>query len=372
MNKNIYLFVIIVILLSFALYKSYHSEGFAQQKSILNNNIHCIILDNDEKDDTKQSLNNYIGSFIKSGSNSDPSLGRNLFNSYSLESNKWNILEDDLLNKNDKTIIIDLSYDKMRRLMAVGLHYNSNNEPKYNIYRKKNQNLKSKWIKLTKNPDINIISLCYDSRNSKLLAVNNDDGQIYEAKLFDNYDKWIGPINFDKPVKKIMYDSSNFLIGIDKEKGYILRKSDINWRTSKWSDKVNETSVQDLIYDIDGCFIATTSDGIKKQFQPDFLSKFGDIKTYDKTHKEILSKVDILKYKIGFEFLDEIFNETPLGKHFKKIYNIKKLTKDLCNRRKYNKQFKLNKDITNEIAIKNRELNDLNDRINTIIQKFDK
>ena len=48
----------------------------------------------------------------------------------------------------------------------------------------------------------------------------------------NNYDKWIGPINYDKdkPVIKIMYDINNYLIGIGKNDGYIYKKEDYNWR----------------------------------------------------------------------------------------------------------------------------------------------
>ena len=38
---------------------------------------------------------------------------------------------------------------------------------------------------------------------------------------------------------------------------------DFNWKTSKWSTKYfGKTPVYDLMLDYDGCFIATTKDGI--------------------------------------------------------------------------------------------------------------
>lgn len=369
---NLVIFFLITLIFIFLIINSYKSMEFFNNKNYVDNtNIQSFILDDLNKDDMKQSVDNYITTFVQSKKNSNLENLKYLFNTHSLKSNKLNLFSNEPLDKNNKTLIVDVSYDKLRRLMVTGLFIDKNRNPQYHIYRKKTNKIKSAWEKLTLNPNIHIRSLCYDSKTSKLLAIDNNDGQIYEQKFYNNYDEWIGPINFDLPVKKIMYDKQNYLIGIGQKNGFIYKKGDLNWRKSEWDqNQINKTSVNDLIYDTDGCLIAATSKGVLKQVYPDFVSEFKDIRNYKEKNSDILSKVDILKFKIGFEFMDEIFNDSNLGKHLKKIYDIKKLTKDLCNSRKYNKKFKLKNDVSHSISVKNREISDLYDKIDKIYSKF--
>ena len=189
--------------------------------------------------------------------------------------------------------------------------------------------------------------------------------------LNDSYDEWVGPINYDIPMRKIMYNKDDILIGIGLFDNFIYTKESIDWRNSYWSKKnINKTKVYDLIYDTDGCFIAASPKGILKQLNPEMSSEFINIKDYPK-NKNIeknleLQTADILKYRIGYEFLDDIFDtSTSLGKHLKNIYDIKKMTKDLCSSKKYLHKDKLDEN-TDALSFKHREINDLYKQIEKI------
>lgn len=130
--NNLFIIIVILLVTLVVIYviKNLTKENFDNYGMINNTNIHSIILDNQEKDDIKDSVNNYLGTFNKSANNSNLSLGKLIFNSYSLESNNWTLSKSDVLNINNKTIVLDLHYDKMRHLMAVGLYYDESGNPK--------------------------------------------------------------------------------------------------------------------------------------------------------------------------------------------------------------------------------------------------
>ena len=69
-----------------------------------------------------------------------------------------------------------------------------------------------------------------------------------------------------------MFDKSETMIGIGLFDNYIYTKKSNNWRESYW-DKVNinRTKVYDLLYDYDGCLIATSPSGILKQKFPNIV-----------------------------------------------------------------------------------------------------
>ena len=80
-----------------------------------------------------------------------------------------------------------------------------------------------------------------------------------------------------------MFDKEGIMIGIGLKDNYIYRKKDNDWKDSYWDQKnVNKTQVYDMFYDTDGCLIASTPEGIKKQLFPDFNSEFILVTKYRK------------------------------------------------------------------------------------------
>lgn len=231
------------------------------------------------------------------------------------------------------------------------------------------------------------------------LAVNHYDGFIYENDSNINEwfidkqgTKWRGPIgnsNIDEPrMEKIMYDKDNFLIGISKDDNNIYRKKGLNFKDKRvrWDKKkINKIIDQDnttlniktydLLYDTDGCLIATTSNGILKQTDPEFSSGFVKIETYNYKRNEILNNIDILQYKTGCDFYDFIFqryNNTIFDPNFKfiknlkDIYELKKEKIDSC--RSNNQIFKEVLDNNSEGVV---DLQNRNSKINNIKIKLE-
>jgi len=307
----------------------------------------------------------YYGVYLsakKSGDHLD-----NFIYTNSLESNKWLKPVEDLSLSEDH-IIVDLSYDSNKRLTAIGLSM-ANGTAEYDIFKKSSSDFKSDWILMESNKKMR--SLCNDLKNGSLLGCSSYDGQIYESKnRLLSYKDWFGPVNFDKPMRKIMFDKEGYMIGIGLVDNYIYRKKTINWRESKWDTKnYNKTKVYDLVYDNDGCFIATTKDGIKKQTHPDFNSLFVLLKDFNQEHEDLLDNLEILKFKTGNEYLDEEFDTTTeLGRDLKRLYEFKKISKDLCSSKgKFNKG-NINPDSE---LVNSQTLNRQNDEINELYSMID-
>jgi len=452
-NKNNYIFIllffIIVIILLLLIYKN-SIENFTNSNIVKNNNIHNITLDPNDN-----LYNKYFGSFIKSSSNKNINNGFNLFKiDDTFASNKWikvNDFNDSLFIQNN-IIIYDITYDKNKKMMCIGLFYDKDNNPIYNIYRKNDINLNSEWELLAY--DSKIKSLCYDIKTEKLLGISSYNGQIYQQNdwnyfgnttpmvttvkkessslnqsdkntsntlvpkisynestnledesdseyldddesednidMFQDYSSnklsnndiednkiegWTGPINHDKPMKKIMYSSDEIMIGIGLFDNFIYKKEGNNWKTSYWDTKqINKTRVYDLIYDSTGCFIATSSNGILIQNQVGFMMPFINYLNYNRHNKKnLLLKPQILKYKLGYNILNDdnlkIENhpnvDINLFKYLQKIYEIKKLSLDLCSSRKYIRNKDKQND-NNSLNYKYREIDDLYEKIEEI------
>jgi len=375
LNKNnqlmLLLYFIVVVFLLLQLYELYlYNQEHFQDNRIKNNNIQSLILSPYNDDDITN--NKYFGSYIVNKNNKNINNALYFYETISLKSNSWikSNYKNMLLEKNKKIIITDISFDKNKIMVAVGLEYNNNNH-KYNIYKKKTTDLNSEWVKLA--DDIKIKSLCYDNKTNKLLGISSFDGQIYSNDDV-NYLEWNGPINYDIPMRKIMFNKEDNMIGIGLFDNYIYIKSGPNWRIENWDKtKINKTKVYDLLYDYDGCFLGTSNKGIIKQINPDLSSDFIDIRKHDKKLNNILSLFDILKAKIGIELDDDILNtDTEFGKYLKKMYNVKKLTIDLCANKKYLKNKKYNKNIDemDELSFKHREIGDLYKKIEEINEKM--
>jgi hypothetical protein len=398
MNKYIMrlLYFIVIILLLVLINKNF--ERFDSHIKFPNTNIHSIILspsDNRDINDINANKNNevniYYGTYISNQTNKNTNDAINSLDIYEATdafegAQNWNKLNDKLdLNKN--IIITDITYDKQKRMMAIGLHYttsttDNNNSPDtskvpvYNIYIKDTSDITSSWGEAI-NTDIPIRSLCYDIKTEKLLGVSSYDGQIYEKKLDHSFKEWVGPINFDSPMRKIMFDKDETMIGIGLFDNYIYTKKSKNWRSSYWDKKnINKTKVYDLIYDEDACLIATSPTGILKQKYPELSSKFINYRSYNRWDNEkskILSKEDILKYKTGYDIMKggNLFADmSPFAQNLKSIYNIKKMALDLCSNKKYITNAHIEND--NNESYKYAEISDLYKKIEEINDKMNK
>ena len=179
-----------------------------------------------------------------------------------------------------------------------------------------------------------------------------------------------------------MYSSEEVMIGIGLFDNYIYKKEGNDWKTSYWDKKqINKTKVYDLIYDTTGCFIATSPNGILIQEKVGFMMPFINYVGYIRHNtKKLLLKSQILKYKIGYDILndDNLKEENhphaneELLTYLQKIYKIKKLSLDLCASRKYirNKDKKIND--PNSLSTKYREIDDLYKKIENINDNLSK
>jgi len=374
-NRNnqimLLLYFIVVVFLLLQLYElyDYKNEHF-QDNRIKNSNIQSLIISPFNDDDTTN--NKYFGTYIVNKNNKNINNALYFYETVSLKSNSWikSRYKNMLLENGKKIIITDITFDKSKKMIAIGIEY-TNNKHKYNIYKKKTSDINSEWVKLA--DDIKIKSLCYDNKTTKLLGVSSFDGQIY-SNDDHKYLDWVGPINYDIPMRKIMFNKEDNMIGIGLFDNFIYIKSGANWRIEAWDKtKINKTKVHDLLYDYDGCLLGTTTKGIIKQINPDLSSDFINIKNHNKKFNNMLTIFEILKAKIGIELDDDIFDtDTDFGAYLKKMYNIKKLTIDLCASKKYLKDKKYNKNVDemDELSFKHREIGDLYKKIEEINEKM--
>ena len=382
LNKSrliVVLYIILVIIILFCLFGENIPESLenfsggvttqvSQESTTKRRNmvmpVHSIIPSFDNPD-------MYLGAYLSSnkpGEHLD-----NFIYTNSLESNRW-LKPNENLSLSEDHIIVDLTYDSNKRLTAIGLKMN-NGLPEYDIFKKETSDFKSPWVYFDSNKKMR--SLCNDLKFGKLLGCSSYDGQIYESKnRMLSYSDWVGPINFDKPMRKVMFDKEGYMIGIGLIDNFIYRKKTEHWRDSKWDVKnANQTKVYDLVYDKDGCLIATTKEGIQKQLHPDFGSKFVPLREFDQEHDELLDHLEIIKYKTGNEYLDEEFNtNTELGRDLKRLYEFKKISKDLCRNKGKISKGKLNpqkESIDSDVLNRqNEEINDLYSMIDDLTNKL--
>ena len=188
-NKNNYililLYLIIVVFLLLQIYELYETkiENFADSNIIKNNNIHSITLDPNFSNDNE--YDKYYGTFIKSSSNNTIQNALSLLEiDETVSGNKWAKIEGSEISATNKIIINDITYDKYKHMMCIGLYY-KNNKPIYNIYRKKTIDINSDWELKAYNTKLR--SLCYDIKTGKLLGISSYNGQIYEQNVWDNF-----------------------------------------------------------------------------------------------------------------------------------------------------------------------------------------
>ena len=283
--------------------------------------------------------NQYLATFVPKNNESTD----NIVITYSLESNEWRGPINNASPDTD-TYIIDLTYGKDKRLIGVGMTYDKvKNLPVYKIYIKQTEDVRSKWLNIESNE--NIRSVTYDI-NGKTIIGCRDDGQLFIKKNDDLYDEWIGPINYDKPMKKVQFDKDGKLIGIGLKDNLIYKKKEYDWRKSKWNRQHKGfDKVYDIFHDYDGSLIATSPNGILKQEHSNFMS---DFKPLNETEKKdtILSIAKILQYRTGLELLkddiekDKLVYDPKLSNKLNEILLFKSKAKDLCkNKNKDMKSF---------------------------------
>lgn len=294
----------------------------------------------------------YIATFIpeQGDDNND-----NIIITMSLESHEW---KGPLKNSSpDKdTVIIDLTYSKDKRLLGIG--YQAKNKDIYKLYIKENYDLESKWINIPQNENIRCILYDYDGT----IMGCKDNGQIYVKETKNIESDWVGPINYDLPMKKIMFDKDGKLLGIGLHDNLIYKKKTHNWRESKWDDDhKGNTRVNDIFHDYDGCMIGTSDDGLLKQEYSNFMSRFIKINKVKKDNPKILTLAKILLYRTGVEVTQDNMDknediiDTKLSNDLNQILLFKNETKNLCR--------KLDRKI---LSKNNTELLDTNNQVNKI------
>ena len=177
----------------------------------------------------------------------------------------------------------------------------------FKIYKKKNEDIKSEWREIFSKQ--NMRSITFDT-DGKLMGCG-EDGQIYK-KLSEDYEKseWDGPINFDKPMKKIFFDKDLYLLGIGLNDNKLYKKRGFFWSEELWdTDNLNEEEIFDAIHHEDGRLIATSHRGILKQKDANFMSPYYHLSEVPDSHrknKKILNFNDILYFKTGLNDLEPV------------------------------------------------------------------
>ena len=264
----------------------------------------------------------YVASFIPKEGQSN----NNLVTTRSLKSNSWS---ESLINSapHEGIVIVDLCYDKDKKLLGIGMELVAG-EFRYSLYKKETIDYKSKWLLVSSNEEMR--SVVYDV-DDIMIGCHAETGQIYKKRTQDISSDWYGPINYDLPMKKVMFDKDGVMIGIGKSDNKIYKKEGYFWDQEKWDTaNIGDTEVYDLIHDNDGCFIATTSNGILKQDSPNYMSKFIPFDMNYKKKKSTLSVEDILKYKCGFDLSKQkVIDYKGLDDNLQNILKFKKQSKQM-------------------------------------------
>lgn len=312
----------------------------------------------------------FIGTFIPDDGESKA----NLIYTRSLKSNTW---YGPIRNSsaNNSGIFVDLTYDKDRKLIGVCLE-EENGSYRYNLYKKSTLDFCSEWVRLpdSKDPHVGKMrSIIYDL-DGKLIGCNSEDGQLYKKESTSFSSEWIGPINVDIPVKKVMFDHiDQVMLGISKEDNKIYRKSGKDWTRESW-DKEYSSNIEviDMFHDLDGCLVASTNDGLMKQIEPNFLSEF--IKIEDtKVTQPLFDNDKRMKYRTGLDLFDKSMKDNnELTKKLDNILTFKKEAKEICK----NKKFLFSKEDNDSIGVsdikkQNQVMEDIQGLIEIVKKKYD-
>lgn len=314
----------------------------------------------------------FIGTFIPDDGESKA----NLIYTRSLKSNTWYgpVRNSRASNKNNG-IFVDLTYDKDRKLLGVCLE-EENGSYRYNLYKKSTLDFCSEWVRLTDSKDPHVgkmRSIIYDL-DGRLIGCNSEDGQLYKKESTSFSSEWIGPINVDMPVKKVMFDHiDQVMLGISKEDNKIYRKTGKDWTRESW-DKEYSSNIEviDMFHDLDGCLVASTKDGLMKQIEPNFLSEF--IKIEDtKVTDPLFDNDKRMKYRTGLDLFDKSMKDNnELTKKLDSILTFKKEAKEICK----NKKFLFSKEDNDSIGVsdikkQNQVMEDIQGLIEIVKKKYD-
>ena len=237
--------------------------------------------------------NQYLATYMPNSTNNN-----NMISTRSLKSGTWKGPIDNS-SPDDKTVIVDLSYDKDKKLLGIGMTKKGNLSV-YNLYKKETEDIRSKWNKIESNE--NIRSITYDL-DGILMGCHAYNGQIYKKENENINSDWLGPINYDLPMKKVQFDKDGKLLGIGLLDFQIYKKKENNWTESEWDkEHIGTQKVFDLFHDYDGCLISSSYKGITKQTHPNYMSDFIpilDTKMANKTQ----SLFHILKFRTGLDIV---------------------------------------------------------------------
>ena len=314
----------------------------------------------------------FIGTFIPDDGESKA----NLIYTRSLKSNTWYgpVRNSRASNKNNG-VFVDLTYDKDRKLLGVCLE-EENGSYRYNLYKKSTLDFCSEWVRLPDSNDPHVgkmRSIIYDL-DGRLIGCNSEDGQLYKKESTSFSSEWIGPINVDMPVKKVMFDHiDQVMLGISKEDNKIYRKTGKDWTRESW-DKEYSSNIEviDMFHDLDGCLVASTKDGLMKQIEPNFLSEF--IKIEDtKVTDPLFDNDKRMKYRTGLDLFDKSMKDNnELTKKLDSILTFKKEAKEICK----NKKFLFSKEDNDSIGVsdikkQNQVMEDIQGLIEIVKKKYD-
>jgi hypothetical protein len=329
---KIIIILLLIIIVIFFLYKIVTKENFNLNKETIireveineqqNNLIYRIIPSITDftslidPEIVQNTLSNYLGIYIPDKGSVD----NNLIYTRSLNSNNWyGPLQNALPAPN--TIITQLTYNNDKRLMCIGIS-TINNKKEHTIFIKETTDILSNWVKLKQNNSIynsKISYILYDIYTNKLIGINHEDGQLYIKETSDTSSIWVGPINFDTPMKAIYYYKNNFMIGIGRDDNFIYTKNGSDWTKNKWdNNNINRTYVYDLLLDLDGRLIATTPNGILKQTTVNLFSQFVPINNITTHMKRTIRFNDSMYYKTGCK----IFDTTKIAEKSPFVQNI--------------------------------------------------
>ena len=245
----------------------------------------------------------------------------------SVKSNDWHgPIENGVPEPN--SIIVDLTFDKDMHLMCVA-ETRKNDITVYSLFKKKTTDLRSEWYPISSNE--NICSVTYD-KDGILIGCHGDSGQIYKKKNKNINSDWIGPINYDIPMKKVMYDKDGIMLGIGFIDYNIYKKVGIEWDKHLWDrDNRNKTRVFDMYHDLDGCLVASSYEGVIKQIHNSYISPFVPYKQAI-PRKQVLSLNDVLHFRTGIDF-NVKENKVILSKPLQDLLTYKKMAIQVCKNR---------------------------------------
>lgn len=284
----------------------------------------------------QNNFSNYLGVHIP-GVNNINNIDNNIIYTRALNSNNWyGPLQN---HKPDKDyIIIQLTFSNDKKMMGIGYTI-KNNKPIYKPFIKETTDILSNWKPLEQSDSIyndKISYILFDIFSNKLIGINHEDGQIYMKETSDLNSIWVGPINYDTPMKAIYYYKNNFMIGIGKEDNYLYIKDGDDWTQQKWDNtNINRTYVYDVIFDRDGCLIATSPKGLLKQPTSNFFSQFVRIDSINNKLNETMKFDEIMLYKTGCKFFNKDKNKIS-SDYVKNILDKKRKTLKTCKKIKFN------------------------------------